>query len=67
MLAGCQLSPSWARGLLYELVEKLSLVDPENHCHEHVDDLSHVLMAETDVALKIKLLKASRLVQAETL
>ena len=62
MLAGCQQSVSFARGMLYKLVEKLSAVDPEYPCHVHVDDLSHVLVAETEHELKAKLLQAGRIV-----
>jgi hypothetical protein len=65
MLAGCQLSVSMARGLLWELVAELSKVDPEYPCHEHVDDLSHVLVVETEFELKAKLLKSGRLVGKE--
>ena len=65
ILAGCQTSVSMARGLLYTLVAELSKVDPEYPCHEHVDDLSHVLVAETASQLKIKLLQAGRVVGSE--
>ena len=65
MLAGCQLSVSWARGLLRTLVERLSVVDPEYPCSVHVDDLSQVFAAETQHELKDKLLRAGRLVGSE--
>ena len=58
MLAGCQLSVSWARGLLRTLVQKLSIVDPGYPCAVHVDDLSQVFAAETHHELKDKLLRA---------
>ena len=54
-----------ARGLLYTLVADLSNVDPEYPCHEHVDDLSHVLVAETEFDFKNKLLQAGRIVGSE--
>ena len=62
MLAGCQLSVSWARGVLYELVEQLSKVNPEYPCWAHVDDLSHVIVEETPSELRANLLKAGRVV-----
>ena len=65
MVAGCQQAVSWARGILRELVEKLSLVDPEFPVHVHVDDLSHVLVAETNNELERKLLEAGRIVGRE--
>ena len=65
MLAGCQLSVSWARGLLYDLVELLSKVNPEYPCFVHVDDLSHVIVEETPSELKTNLLKAGRLIGSE--
>ena len=61
-VAGCQLSTSFARGLLWELLDRLSNVDPEYPCGSQVDDLSHVLVAETAPELKLKLLKAGRYV-----
>ena len=65
ILAGDQQSVSWTRALLFELLEQLSLVDPEYPCFVHVDDLSHVLVAETSGELKTKLLKAGRTVGSE--
>ena len=47
ILAGDQQSVSWSRGLLWDLLEKLSLVDPEYPCAVHVDGLSHVLVGES--------------------
>ena len=46
MLAGCQLSVSFTRGLLWQLVADLSVIDPEYPCSSHVDDLSQVFVAE---------------------
>ena len=66
MLAGDQQSVSWTRALLNDLMEKLSVVDPEFPCSSHVDDLSHVLIGESEADLKSKLLKAGRLVGDET-
>ena len=48
VVAGCQISTDWARGLPCELLQCLAIVDPSNPCHEHVDDLSHVLVAESE-------------------
>ena len=45
MLAGCQLSVSFTRGLLWQLVADLSIIDPEYPCSSHVDDLSQVFVA----------------------
>ena len=42
------------------------MVDPEFPCSSHVDDLSHVLIGESEADLKGKLLKAGRLVGEET-
>ena len=58
VLAGCQLSTSWVRGLLYELMERLSRVDPEHPPNSHVDDISHVVIAESEAELKTTLLAA---------
>ena len=65
MLAGCQLSTSWARGLLYELMWRLSRVDPEHPPNEHVDDISHVVIGETENDLKLKLLSAGKIMGDE--
>ena len=65
MLAGDQQSVSFTRGLLWELVEALSKVDPEYPVSVHVDDLSHVLVAETKTELEEKCLAAGRLVGNE--
>ncbi len=43
MIAGCQQSVSWARGLLVRFVEAVSNVVPRSPCGVHVDDLSHVV------------------------
>ena len=53
MLAGCPLSTSWTRGLLYELMWRLSRVDAEHPPNEHVDDISHVVIGETENDLKL--------------
>ena len=65
MVAGCQQAVSWARGLLRNLCAELSKVDPEYPVHVHVDDLSHVLVAETASGLEAKLLNAGRIVGRE--
>jgi len=65
ILAGCQLSCSFARGLLRELMQKLSVVDPEHPCAQHLDDMSHVLIGETESELKHKLVKAGTIVGQE--
>ena len=40
-------------------------MDPEFPVHQHVDDLSHVLVAETNKELEDKLLVAGRIVGRE--
>ncbi len=40
MLAGCQQSVAWARGLMHKLVKSLGYIIPNSVCYEHVDDLS---------------------------
>ena len=51
--------------MLWDLLDRLSKVDPEYPCAEHVDDLSHVLVADTEAELKVKLLTAGRIVGQE--
>ena len=65
ILAGDQQSVSWTRGLIWDLLDELSKVDPEYPCAAHVDDLSHVLVGESASDLKQKVLKAGRIVGAE--
>ena len=65
ILAGCQLSCSFARGMLWELTAKLATADPEYPCAQHLDDLSHVLVGETEGELKGKLVKAGKIVGEE--
>ncbi len=65
MLAGCQLSVSFTRGLLWQLVADLSVIDPEYPCSSHVDDLSQVFVAERKKDLEKKLLEAGRRVGSE--
>ena len=40
ILAGCLLRCTWARGLLFELVQALWYVVPGSVCEEQIDDLS---------------------------
>ena len=40
ILAGCLQSCSWAKGLLFELVQSLGFVVLVSVCEEHIDDLS---------------------------
>ncbi len=47
IVAGCQQSVSWARGLLFDFVQSLGYIMPGSICHEHVDDLSHVLTCKS--------------------
>ncbi len=54
MIAGCQQSVSWARGLLLRLVMAVSDVVPSSPCGVHVDDLSHVVCLDDDDAVAIK-------------
>ena len=65
ILAGCQQSVSFTRGLLWELMDKRSKVDPEYPRSSHVDDLSHVLVGESASDLKAQLLAAGRVVGKE--
>ena len=65
ILAGDQQSVSWTRGLLWKLMDKLTCVDPENPCWSHVDDLSHVLIGESEGDLRKKWLAAGRHVGSE--
>ena len=56
---------SFARGLLRQLASLLSVVNPEYPCHQHVDDRSHVLVAETANELEKQLLEAGMIVGQE--
>ena len=47
ILAGCQQSCSWARGLLHALVESLGYIMPGSICNEHVDDLSQIVTSSS--------------------
>ena len=51
MLAGCQQSVSWTRGLLYEMVEGLGYVLPGSVADQHVDDLSQVMVHKSRMVL----------------
>ncbi len=51
IVAGCQQSCSWARGLMHQLVEALGYVMPGSICYEHVDDLSQVLSCKSKMEL----------------
>ncbi len=53
ILAGCQQSVSWARGLLHKMVENLGYIVPGSICFEHVDDLSQVVTARTGWSLQL--------------
>jgi len=46
-------------------MQKLSVVDPEHPCAQHLDDMSHVLIGETESELKHKLVKAGTIVGQE--
>ncbi len=54
MIAGCQQSVSWARGLLLRLVMAVSNVVPNSPCGVHVDDLSHAVCLDDDDAGAIR-------------
>ena len=62
MLAGDQQSVTFTPGLLWELVEELSKVQPEYLVSVHVDDLSHVLVVEAKIELEEECLEAGRVV-----
>ena len=51
ILAGCLLSCSWARGLLFELVQALGYVVPGSVCEEHIDDLSQFVTNTSHIQL----------------
>ena len=55
---------SWARGLLYDLVEALGYVLPGAVCYEHVDDLSHQLASGSKNFLRQQAITVAELVQA---
>ena len=65
MLAGCQQAVSFARGLLWSLVDRLVHALPRNPVWEHVDDLSQPLTAHSANALRIKLVTAGTIVGEE--
>ena len=51
ILAGCLQSCSWARGLLFELVQALGYVVPGSVCEEHIDDVSQFVMNTSRIQL----------------
>ena len=51
ILAGCLQSCSWARGLLFELVQALGYVAPGSVCEEHIDDLSQFVTNTSHIQL----------------
>ena len=65
ILAGCQQSVSFARGMLWELVDKLCNALPRNPVHEHVDDLAQPIIARSQVELRKKLVQAGSIVGKE--
>ena len=65
ILAGCQCSVSFARGLLWELMDSLIHAIPRNPCHQHVDDLAQPLVAKSPLALRDKIVKAGTIVGQE--
>ena len=67
MLAGCQQSVSWARGLMHKLVEALGYVLPGSICFEHVDDLSHILACKSRRQLYDAAIEVGRLVKKGTI
>ena len=64
IVAGCLQSCSWARGLLHELMRRLSTGQPRiiSKSDEHVDDISHVLAGEDRAEVKKAGIEAGRLV-----
>ena len=54
IVAGCLQSCSWARGLLHELMRRLSTGRPRviSKSDEHVDDSSHVLAGDDKAEVK---------------
>ena len=51
ILAGCLLSCSWTRGLLFELVQALGYVVPGSVCEEQIDDLSQFVTNTSRIQL----------------
>ena len=51
MLAGCQQSVSFTRGLLWELIAELTEYIPRCPPHQHVDDLAQPIVANSPFAL----------------
>ena len=51
--------------MLWELVDKLCHAIPRQPVHEHVDDLAHPIVANSQVELHDKLVKAGSIVGKE--
>ena len=63
IIAGCQQSASWARGLMFTFVQSLGYILPGSVCYEHVDDLSHVLQASSKAQLYNKAIEVGQAVE----
>ena len=62
ILAGCQSSVSFARGLLWELIDSLIHAIPRNPPWQHVDDLAQPLVARSPLALRHNVVKPGTIV-----
>ncbi len=65
IIAGCQQSVSWTRGLLRGMVERLGYIIPGSLCYEHVDDLSQVVATHNGTALRKALVEIGLTVKEE--
>ncbi len=66
IIAGCQQSVSWTRGLVHKLVEGLGYILPGSVCYEHVDDLSQVIACKSKAQLLEVALEAGAMVEEGT-
>ena len=65
IVAGCQASVSFARGLLWNLIDRLTHAIPGDLPHEHVDDIAQPLVAPSSLALRSKVILAGTIVGKE--
>ena len=65
MVAGCQQAVSFARGLLWDLVHTLTYTIERCPVHQHVDDLSQPVIAESSEDLRKMLVQGGAIVGRE--
>ena len=65
ILVGCQTSVSFARGLLWNLIDLLIHALPRNPPWEHVDDIAQPLVDTTSLGLRTKIVTAGTIVGKE--